>query len=296
MRAVALASALLLPAFIAAAAMAQPGAIPADLLAGTGRQGVAASAVWAVRGAPAASWKDAQRAIPGALSISPDGLPVSWILLKVGASGPRPVITNAVTAEDLLGALGITLNDEDRVRPDPATLTPGMHLSVIRIRTVVRTIQETVPYQTQVTVSQDLASGESQVITPGSDGSALRTYRITYRNGRESRRLLLDEQILTDPVDAVLLVGPAPDAGHGTQVGQSSWYSCPTEGDFAAHLTLPKGTTVTVTNTDTGATVVVVINDRGPYGVPGRIIDLCSTAFAQIAPLSQGVANVSISW
>ena len=56
------------------------------------------------------------------------------------------------------------------------------------------------------------------------------------------------------------------------------------------------GTVVTVTNLDNGKTVTVVINDRGPYGVPGRIIDLCDAAFSQIAPLSQGVANVSISW
>jgi rare lipoprotein A len=64
----------------------------------------------------------------------------------------------------------------------------------------------------------------------------------------------------------------------------------------AAHLTLPFGTTVTVRDLDNGKSVTVVINDRGPYGVPGRIIDLCAPAFAVIAPLSQGVANVQISW
>jgi rare lipoprotein A len=53
---------------------------------------------------------------------------------------------------------------------------------------------------------------------------------------------------------------------------------------------------VTVTNLDNGRAVTVIIDDRGPYGVPGRIIDLCSTAFAQIAPLAQGVANVEITW
>jgi len=51
-----------------------------------------------------------------------------------------------------------------------------------------------------------------------------------------------------------------------------------------------------VRNLDNGKTVTVVINDRGPYGVPGRIIDLCKPAFAAIAPLGQGVANVEITW
>jgi rare lipoprotein A len=51
---------------------------------------------------------------------------------------------------------------------------------------------------------------------------------------------------------------------------------------------------VTVTNLDNGKSVTVVINDRGPYG--GRSIDLSEEAFAQIAPLGQGVAHVRLTW
>ena len=54
------------------------------------------------------------------------------------------------------------------------------------------------------------------------------------------------------------------------------------------------GTVVTVTNLEDGRTVQVVINDRGPFG--GRIIDLSNEAFARIAPLSQGVAQVRLAW
>jgi len=42
----------------------------------------------------------------------------------------------------------------------------------------------------------------------------------------------------------------------------------------AAHRTLPLGTRVRVTNTRNGRSVEVRINDRGPYGGRGRIIDL----------------------
>ena len=51
---------------------------------------------------------------------------------------------------------------------------------------------------------------------------------------------------------------------------------------------------VTVTNIVNGESVQVVINDRGPFG--GRIIDLSDEAFARIAPLSQGVCRVRLSW
>ena len=84
-------------------------------------------------------------------------------------------------------------------------------------------------------------------------------------------------------------------ASHGSQVGEASWYSfAPGGGLTAAHPWLPFGTVVTVTNLENGKTVQVVINDRGPFG--GRIIDLSDEAFARIAPLSQGVCQVRLSW
>jgi rare lipoprotein A len=59
----------------------------------------------------------------------------------------------------------------------------------------------------------------------------------------------------------------------------------------AAHRTLPFGTRVTVTNHHTGSSVVVRINDRGPF-VRGRVIDL-SPAAARSIGLS-GIAQVSL--
>jgi rare lipoprotein A len=59
----------------------------------------------------------------------------------------------------------------------------------------------------------------------------------------------------------------------------------------AAHKTLPFNTQVRVTNQANGKSVVVRINDRGPY-VSGRCLDLSRAAFAAIANTSAGVANV----
>ena len=105
---------------------------------------------------------------------------------------------------------------------------------------------------------------------------------------------VLTEDVITPPIAQLELRGIRPVVG--VEQGQASWYTCPNPGLFAANLSLPFGTQVTVTNLDNGKSVTVVINDRGPYGVAGRIIDLCSTAFEEIAPLGQGVANVEISW
>src|SRR5262249_40026182 len=160
---------------------------------------------------------------------------------------------------------------------------------VIRIHYAVQTVTEPLSFATLIQYSKDLEVGQTKLVTTGTEGEVERTYRITYRNGEEASRLVLDEQIVSEPVDALYLTGNQ-NIEHGSQTGQASWYDfCKVDGDYAAHLTLPFGTVVTVRNLDNDKTVTVVINDRGPYGVPGRIIDLCDSAFAQIAPLGQGV-------
>ena len=61
----------------------------------------------------------------------------------------------------------------------------------------------------------------------------------------------------------------------------------------AAHKTLPFGTKVKVTNLDNGKSVVVRINNRGPYS-KGRVIDLSKAAFSRIASISKGVTRVKL--
>jgi rare lipoprotein A len=61
-----------------------------------------------------------------------------------------------------------------------------------------------------------------------------------------------------------------------------------------AHPSLPFGTRLRVTNKANGKSVVVRVNDRGPY-YGSRIIDLSHGAFSQIASASQGLASVCIS-
>lgn len=61
----------------------------------------------------------------------------------------------------------------------------------------------------------------------------------------------------------------------------------------AAHKKLPFGSKVRVTNLQTGKSVMVRINDRGPF-VRGRIIDLSKSAFSEIGSTSAGLVRVKI--
>lgn len=90
----------------------------------------------------------------------------------------------------------------------------------------------------------------------------------------------------------------------GYDFGRATYYGAAVQGNgtasgetfdlnkfTAAHKTLPFGTIVRVTNLANNQSVDVKINDRGPYG-PGRVLDLSSSAFKEIASLSAGVITV----
>lgn len=62
----------------------------------------------------------------------------------------------------------------------------------------------------------------------------------------------------------------------------------------AAHKTLPFGTKVRVTNPRNGKSVVVRINDRGPF-VRGRTIDVSRAAARELGMISRGHARVDLA-
>jgi rare lipoprotein A len=78
-----------------------------------------------------------------------------------------------------------------------------------------------------------------------------------------------------------------------SQTGPASWYDA--AAGTCAHKTLPFGTVVTIVDLDNGNTTTCRVDDRGPYE-GARIIDLAPDVFGKLAPVSQGVINVRISW
>ena len=62
----------------------------------------------------------------------------------------------------------------------------------------------------------------------------------------------------------------------------------------AASRTLPLGTVVTVTNPENGRSVMVRINDRGPF-VGGRSLDLSRRAAQKLGITQKGVARLKVA-
>jgi rare lipoprotein A len=93
----------------------------------------------------------------------------------------------------------------------------------------------------------------------------------------------------------------APPAKAAQGCGTASWYALTSRtasGEMmnpakltAAHKTLPFGTTLKVTNPKNGKSVIVRINDRGPF-TKGRALDLSKAAAQKIGLISRGHGKV----
>jgi rare lipoprotein A len=97
----------------------------------------------------------------------------------------------------------------------------------------------------------------------------------------------------------------AAKPGH-TQAGIASYYHDSLHGNktasgqvydkrkmSAAHKTLPLGSEVRVTELDSGKSIVVRVNDRGPF-IQGRVIDLSRRAAQELGIIKKGITRVKV--
>jgi rare lipoprotein A len=138
--------------------------------------------------------------------------------------------------------------------------------------------------------------------------SPLRTQHSDFRSSA-TRQAAIEQPRRPVATASVVRRVPAPEASEGQvksggkSQGIASFYS---EGSMtasgekfdpkeltAAHPTLPFGTKLRVTNTHTGRSVTVRVNDRGPY-VPGRVVDVSYSAAQELGMVGRGVAPVKL--
>jgi len=106
---------------------------------------------------------------------------------------------------------------------------------------------------------------------------------------------------------AFVATAAAPKDASPDEVGLATWYGSQFAGKktangerfdptamTAAHRHLPFGTWVDVRRADTGRSIRVRINDRGPWGDSKRVIDLSRAAAQQLGIVGQGMATVEI--
>ena len=200
--------------------------------------------------------------------------------------------TLAPTVGGAIAENSITLSRLDIVDPAAASVPfKNAAIKITRINVEEKVVEEDIDFKTISNTDSSMGWREQKITQTGVKGIREVKYRITYKNGKEVTRVALEKKVTQDPVSQIVTQGTHMELGKAAK-GQGTWYAYQ-GGMFAASTALPRGSYAKVTNTATGKSVVVQINDYGPFG-KGRIIDLDKVAFQKIAPLGSGVIGVKV--
>lgn len=181
----------------------------------------------------------------------------------------------------------IELGDKDKVDPGlDAQISDKIKVQITRVKETQVEVKKSIPLEIVEKEDINLEKGKKVVKEEGQTGERKLIYLVRREDGEEVSRKLISDTVTKPMKKRVVVKGTKlPYIGSGV----ATWYGAPPL--TAAHKTLPLGTMVLVTNTATGKSVKVRINDRGPQGAE---IDLSRDAFEKIAPIGTGRANVKL--
>lgn len=201
------------------------------------------------------------------------------VKVEITADGKTKQLVSPIdTVENALNALGYGLSDDDIISvARDEQVTEGMKIKIQRVTYKEVTETEEISYDTVTKTTDELDEGETEVETPGENGSKEVTRQIKYIDGKESDSKVLNEKIIKEPVDEIVLTGEASNSavlqastnssGENVLVdenGNTISYSTVLSGSCTAY-TAPAGAC-----TATGATVylggVAVNPNIIPYG------------------------------
>lgn len=148
------------------------------------------------------------------------------------------VSSTGETVSALLSRLNLDITENDTLSCAPETVTQdGMVISVDQVITREETYAVSVPRPVVRCDAPDLPMGREEILAQGRDGELLRTAEVTYVNGKEVNRRILDEKVTIPAAQQILAVGTAAeDAGDVPLIGDGI-------------ITLPTGETLTYTHT-----------------------------------------------
>lgn len=142
------------------------------------------------------------------------------ITLFDGGNMPAPLTTNAVTVDELLRELKLTLGTEDTITPaSDLKITNGAEVRITRTGVTVINQTEEVAPPVQKTEDPELDKGKELVLDAGAPGERIATYRITVKNGVEVAREEIGAKVTKEAKPKIVKVGtkkpPVPPISDG---------------------------------------------------------------------------------
>jgi len=127
--------------------------------------------------------------------------------------------TSTATVGELLELLEIALSDLDRTDPSPDTpIVDGLEVSVTRVTRCEQVEEDTIPSEMVVLADPDRPAGFTKILRHGQEGRVKKVWRIWEKDGVETSRGILSEEILQESSDTVVLRGT-----HGSPNRGGDW-------------------------------------------------------------------------
>jgi uncharacterized protein YabE (DUF348 family) len=206
------------------------------------------------------------------------------IPIKVFADGmEEEVYTTKDTVFEALSNSKLAFNVYDRVVGAGMTdkVNSGMNLNIVRITSKTVTENKTVAFSTQKRESRELASGEEKTVRHGSEGKRELTFRVLVENGKEIAKQLINECIITAPVDRIVEYGDK--YSHRVSRGSIVRYSRVIDVRTTAYTASYEDTGKRPGDYQFGITATGVRVKRGMIAVDPRVIPLGSRVYVEIA-------------
>ncbi len=121
------------------------------------------------------------------------------------------------TVAEALEKLGIVLGEKDKVsQPLDHMLVADDQVQVVRVEERVETVKSEIPFQSVVQSAADYPVGfPDKVVSRGSNGLQEQTVKLTFEDGQEVDRQVIDQKVLTPPTNQVISRGAQTSISRG---------------------------------------------------------------------------------
>lgn len=120
------------------------------------------------------------------------------------------VLSGVGTVQSILREHQVELGEQDLVKPGlHQAITQSGSIQVTRVTSAVEEETVVLRFQTEEQDNEDLPYGEQKIVQKGKDGKRWQKVRITYYDGKEQTREILEQKVLKQPVTQIVDVGTA---------------------------------------------------------------------------------------
>ncbi len=139
--------------------------------------------------------------------------------VRVIADGEsREIITPPIPVKEAITLAGIEVGAIDVVKTLPTEVTvPDQEIEIIRVSEQEQVLEEATPFQVERTMDNTLEKGLTRTVSPGVEGLARNTVKITYHNGQEVKREVVGSEVVREPQNKVVAMGAITAVSRGGQ-------------------------------------------------------------------------------